>query len=43
MELLDNVGDTLVPTNSEPIADSFLEATVMFANIVGFTAWSSAH
>ena len=27
--------------NSKPIADLFPEATIMFADIVGFTAWSS--
>eukprot|EP00934_Nitzschia_sp_Nitz4_P003459 Nitzschia sp. Nitz4//scaffold506_size4488//37//3349//NITZ4_009244-RA/size4488-snap-gene-0.0-mRNA-1//-1//CDS//3329553613//3449//frame0 len=28
-------------TNSKPLADLFLECTVMFADIAGFTAWSS--
>ena len=27
---------------SKPIADLFLETTVLFADIAGFTAWSSA-
>jgi hypothetical protein len=27
--------------NSKPIADLFLETTVLFADVVGFTAWSS--
>ncbi|KAG7371467.1 adenylate cyclase [Nitzschia inconspicua] len=32
--------DDVVPTGS-PIADIFTDATVMFADIAGFTAWSS--
>eukprot|EP00934_Nitzschia_sp_Nitz4_P007001 Nitzschia sp. Nitz4//scaffold300_size22576//11739//15615//NITZ4_008544-RA/size22576-augustus-gene-0.9-mRNA-1//1//CDS//3329546985//6991//frame0 len=37
-------GDTTipeVPDDSKPLADLFLESTVMFADIAGFTAWSS--
>lgn len=34
--------DALSDLTSEPLADLFLETTVMFADIVGFTAWSSA-
>ena len=33
------VGDN--HTNSKPIADLFLETTILFADITGFTAWSS--
>lgn len=32
---------TLNPYGSKPIADLFLHATVLFADISGFTAWSS--
>jgi len=32
---------TLMDTYSKPLADLFLECTVIFADIVGFTAWSS--
>jgi len=31
----------LVDRSSKPLADFFLETTVLFADIVGFTAWSS--
>ena len=34
----DQVGNAF---GSKPIADLFPEATVMFADIAGFTAWSS--
>ena len=33
--------DDLDPYGSKPIADIFTETTVLFADIVGFTAWSS--
>jgi class 3 adenylate cyclase len=33
--------DGLSDINSKPLAELFLETTVMFAYIVGFTAWSS--
>mmetsp|Transcript_86 Transcript_86/g.218 ORF Transcript_86/g.218 Transcript_86/m.218 type:complete len:510 (-) Transcript_86:1595-3124(-) len=40
-----NVDDTGLPLNefsgTKPIADLFLETTIMFADITGFTAWSS--
>lgn len=29
--------------NSEPIADMFPSTTIMFADIAGFTSWSTAH
>ena len=28
-------------TSSKPVAELFLESTIIFADIVGFTAWSS--
>ena len=34
-------GDSLGGFGSKPIADLFLNATVIFADIAGFTAWSS--
>ncbi|CAJ1960714.1 unnamed protein product [Cylindrotheca closterium] len=34
-------GDSLEGFGSKPIADLFLNATVIFADIAGFTAWSS--
>jgi class 3 adenylate cyclase len=36
-------GSTLCNINTPPIADSFPETTVMFADIVGFTKWSADH
>lgn len=36
-----NLGEALSAFDSKPIADLFPEATVMFADIAGFTAWSS--
>lgn len=33
--------DFMTPGKSRPLADLFPEATVIFADIVGFTAWSS--
>jgi class 3 adenylate cyclase len=35
-----NVGDDIV-TGSKPMADLFEETTIMFADLAGFTAWSS--
>uniref|UniRef100_A0A7S3L4M9 Phosphodiesterase n=1 Tax=Amphora coffeiformis TaxID=265554 RepID=A0A7S3L4M9_9STRA len=32
---------SLTDTTTKPVAELFLEATVIFADIVGFTAWSS--
>jgi len=36
-----NHGGGIVMQTRKPMADLFLETTVMFADIVGFTAWSS--
>ena len=36
-----NRGDSNLVFGSKPIADLFPEATIMFADLVGFTAWSS--
>jgi len=33
--------ERVVPLNSKPIADFFPNTTIMFADIAGFTAWSS--
>eukprot|EP00934_Nitzschia_sp_Nitz4_P004490 Nitzschia sp. Nitz4//scaffold552_size3282//1//2459//NITZ4_009273-RA/size3282-augustus-gene-0.3-mRNA-1//-1//CDS//3329554432//4480//frame0 len=38
----ENPGNNAAVFGSKPIADLFLETTVLFADIVGFTAWSSA-
>lgn len=38
----DTVSNTPAHLTSEPIADNFPETTIMFADIVGFTAWSSS-
>jgi len=39
---LDNTSGRNQPAdNSKPIADLFLDCTVFFADIVGFTSWSS--
>jgi class 3 adenylate cyclase len=35
--------DVTLNQNNTPIADSFEETSVMFADIVGFTKWSSEH
>lgn len=40
-EFLDDEKGKNVLTQSKPIADFFPEATIMFADLVGFTAWSS--
>ncbi|CAJ1960726.1 unnamed protein product [Cylindrotheca closterium] len=37
----DEMDHALNPYDSKPIADLFLHATVLFADISGFTAWSS--
>ena len=37
-----NLNDYNLDHNSAPIADLFPETTIMFADLVGFTAWSSA-
>ena len=45
MDAFDNdslVDDQANRSKSKPIADLFPEVTVMFADIAGFTAWSSA-
>lgn len=36
-----NAGQKMEVTPSKPIADFFPETTILFADIVGFTAWSS--
>ena len=38
---LNNPEHALEPKHAEPIADFFTSTTIMFADIVGFTAWSS--
>ncbi|CAB9496686.1 Receptor-type guanylate cyclase gcy [Seminavis robusta] len=40
--LVSNRSNSLNGRNGAPIADLFPEATVMFADIAGFTAWSSS-
>eukprot|EP00980_Cylindrotheca_fusiformis_P028399 scaffold22596_cov131-Cylindrotheca_fusiformis.AAC.28 len=40
--LLDPLGSGAVGAGGAPLADLFLETTVVFADIVGFTAWASA-
>lgn len=32
---------SLTDTSTKPVAELFLESTIIFADIVGFTAWSS--
>jgi class 3 adenylate cyclase len=39
--LMDGEGDEVGNMSSKPLADLFLETTVLFADISGFTAWSS--
>ena len=41
MESMHSESNDLDPYGSKPIADIFPETTVVFADIVGFTAWSS--
>lgn len=40
--LASGVDRDIEATNSQPIADLFPETTIMFSDIVGFTAWSSS-
>jgi hypothetical protein len=40
-QFLTNSGDTSNDFSSQPIADLFTNTTVLFADIAGFTAWSS--
>lgn len=40
-DLLDPASDPLTDLSRPPLADYFATATVMFADICGFTAWSS--
>jgi class 3 adenylate cyclase len=39
--LVDGDTDASIGATSRPLADLFLETTIMFADICGFTAWSS--
>eukprot|EP00980_Cylindrotheca_fusiformis_P001079 scaffold302_cov106-Cylindrotheca_fusiformis.AAC.4 len=41
-DLLDPLGARAAGAGGAPLADLFLETTVVFADIAGFTAWSSA-
>eukprot|EP00980_Cylindrotheca_fusiformis_P003255 scaffold735_cov116-Cylindrotheca_fusiformis.AAC.25 len=41
-DLLDPLGAGAAGAGGAPLADLFLETTVVFADIAGFTAWSSA-
>eukprot|EP00980_Cylindrotheca_fusiformis_P003247 scaffold735_cov116-Cylindrotheca_fusiformis.AAC.17 len=40
--LLDPLGGRIAGAEGAPLADLFLETTIVFADIAGFTAWSSA-
>jgi hypothetical protein len=37
------IGNNRSLASSKPLADLFPEATIMFGDLVGFTAWSSSH